>query len=759
MKTGVIEYKDRLKNSLFEIFVLAVMLAVLNLAKLGEGYLPFSVALYIAVVYCKKDIYIASLLYISMGLIGGVNVINLLYLICPVAIILVAKLVANRVDKPLPIWLICVLCFICLLPSVLLNKQFVINGLVSASLNVMGGYLLGNYIFAIGKRGIATKLAIDEMAGLIILGALISLGIYNINIYGFRIYYLIFAFMCLLLAFNTSFSATVCFVFAFGLGGALGMNGIQLLGGLIMIYAVVAMFANSNIWLAYSALLFADVGVGALFGCFENFSVLHVVAIALGGFCYAVLPKKVKQKIYYTLNVDDKEKNVVNRYKKQAGKKLENLSQVFYEMGLSYGESNFRSPTRDEAINELSNNLTMSVCTDCEEYQRCYYSKGGELSNVFNSVVEGAITKGKANVADMSPFLTSRCVRLPKLVGEVDYLVQDYQDKLLLAKTLDAGQKMLSGQMFGIAQAIKDMSKEAGSSIEFDKSKESRIREEFGYLGVPCQEISCYGSEENLRVEVSLSRRFKDFDDAQRAVSHAVGKSMLIENIAEQSETCVRVSLSLSPKYQIIYGEGVAKKANSPISGDCRSCRRLEKNKVLLALCDGMGSGNKAYNESSSTLKMLESFYRAGCGDRLALTMVNNMLALKNRENFSALDLAIFDLNLGSVDFIKLGGVESFISTADGIEVVSGAALPLGIISEAKPYIERKFIQNGDMIVMVTDGIIDALTARGVSLIIQRIASANPQEYCDAILNEALKRNETGAGDDCSVLAARLFIA
>lgn len=758
MKNHMIDYKDKLKNSIFEIICLSAMLAVLNFAKLGEGYLPFSATLYLAVAYCRKDVYIPSLLYIALGLIGGVEVINLLYLICPVTVILITKVVANHLERQMQLWLLCLIGMASLLPSVLINQKFIINGIVSAGLIVMGAYLIGNLFFAVEKRGIATRLAIDEKAGLVVLGVLLSLGIYRINIYGFRVYYLIFAFLCLLLVLNTSFTVTASFIFAYGLGGALGMQGVQLLGGLIVIFAVVAMFANSNAWLAYSALLFADVGAGALFGCFEYFSILQVVSVAVGGLSYVLLPKKLKRKIYYTFNINDKEKNVVNKYRKQAGQKLENLSQVFYEMGLSYGESNFKTPTRDDAIKELSQNLTMSICSDCEEYQRCYYSKGGELSQVFNSVVDGAITKGKANLADISPFLTSRCVKMPRLVGEVDSLVQDYQDKVLLAKTLDSGQKMLSGQMFGIAQAIKEMSKEAGENIEFDKSKESRIREEFGYLGVQCQEISCYGNGD-LKVEVTLSKRFKDLDSAQSAVSHAVGRSMILDKVSEQSESAVRLSFALTPKYQIVYGEAVAKKADSPISGDCRTCRKLEKNKVLLALCDGMGSGKKAYNESSSTLKMLESFYRAGCGDRLALSMVNNMLALKNRENFSALDLAVFDLNLGSVDFVKLGGAESFISNSEGIEIVSGTALPLGIISEVKPYIERKFIQNGDMVVMVTDGIVDTLTPKGVSLIIQRIASANPQEYCDAILAETLKRNENREGDDCSVVAARLFIA
>ncbi len=72
-----------------------------------------------------------------------------------------------------------------------------------------------------------------------------------------------------------------------------------------------------------------------------------------------------------------------------------------------------------------------------------------------------------------------------------------------------------------------------------------------------------------------------------------------------------------------------------------------------------------------------------------------------------------------------------------------------------------KELSPGDMVIMVTDGIINSLMAEKgedkLTAFIQSLETKNPQETADAILNYAIEQNEDAVADDMSVLACGLY--
>ena len=80
--------------------------------------------------------------------------------------------------------------------------------------------------------------------------------------------------------------------------------------------------------------------------------------------------------------------------------------------------------------------------------------------------------------------------------------------------------------------------------------------------------------------------------------------------------------------------------------------------------------------------------------------------------------------------------------------------MPIGILDEVKPYVKKVKLRDGDIVVMVSDGVIDALTPQGAEYIIRSVAGGNPQRLSDGLLASAIKN---GAGDDTTVLAVKIF--
>ena len=151
---------------------------------------------------------------------------------------------------------------------------------------------------------------------------------------------------------------------------------------------------------------------------------------------------------------------------------------------------------------------------------------------------------------------------------------------------------------------------------------------------------------------------------------------------------------------------------------------------------------------------MVENFYRAGFDNAVILTLVNKLLCLGSDENFSSLDIAVVDTSSGGFDIIKMGAVPTFIRHRGGVETVSCAAPPAGIIERATPLTVRRQLYDGDIAVMMSDGVFDALDEQGVIAALESASTANPQTLADRLLAQALS---VGAEDDCTVLVLRLY--
>ena len=178
----------------------------------------------------------------------------------------------------------------------------------------------------------------------------------------------------------------------------------------------------------------------------------------------------------------------------------------------------------------------------------------------------------------------------------------------------------------------------------------------------------------------------------------------------------------------------------------------------MLALSDGMGSGNTAKATSQASLSLIECFYRAGLPAEVSLSTVNKLLSFSGEDNFTALDLAVINLENLSCDFIKLGAPYGFIVSRGVVKLIEGSSLPMGILNELKPAVCTEPVMPGDVILFLSDGITDAFgSATDFADFLIAISTSNPQKLADKIMNEAFTLYGNKAGDDMTVVACKIF--
>jgi serine/threonine protein phosphatase PrpC len=181
--------------------------------------------------------------------------------------------------------------------------------------------------------------------------------------------------------------------------------------------------------------------------------------------------------------------------------------------------------------------------------------------------------------------------------------------------------------------------------------------------------------------------------------------------------------------------------------------------RFLAVLSDGMGSGREAAKQSERASKMAEGLIRAGFTAEGTIGALNAFLTSMDRsESFATIDICLIDLNTAKACFYKAGAVQSFIKRQNEVEVVHPGALPVGMLGEVTPSKCDVQLEDGDTIVLLSDGVMDGTEVRAEKLVVQieTLDILNPQTLAD-VLRESSLFDEERHADDQTVIALRIF--
>ena len=206
-------------------------------------------------------------------------------------------------------------------------------------------------------------------------------------------------------------------------------------------------------------------------------------------------------------------------------------------------------------------------------------------------------------------------------------------------------------------------------------------------------------------------------------------------------------------------GVAKTKKNNSSKSGDSYITTKINDEKYLIGLSDGMGSGEKANEKSEKVIKMLENLLATGLDKESAIELVNATIMNDDDEVFATIDATIVDLRDGSTEFIKVGSCPTYIKNGKKVDIIKSINLPAGVLDNIDIDLYDRNLEIGDIIVMVSDGVsearVDTLKRElWISDLLTNIKAVRPQRIADIILQEAIDANYGIAQDDMTVIVA-----
>lgn len=214
-------------------------------------------------------------------------------------------------------------------------------------------------------------------------------------------------------------------------------------------------------------------------------------------------------------------------------------------------------------------------------------------------------------------------------------------------------------------------------------------------------------------------------------------------------------------RYQIICGASRTPKEGEEISGDSYTFKNTLPGQAIMSLSDGMGSGRTANEDSERVIELTEQLLETGFSARAALKLVNTVLLLTGAsERPATLDLCLTDLYTGAVEIMKLGAAASFVIGRECVDILESEHVPAGVINPVEPVLLSRKLWDGDRIVMVSDGILDAMPGdekeNAFIDFLAGLPAVGPQETAELILTFALSF-EGQPQDDMTVLVGGIY--
>lgn len=243
------------------------------------------------------------------------------------------------------------------------------------------------------------------------------------------------------------------------------------------------------------------------------------------------------------------------------------------------------------------------------------------------------------------------------------------------------------------------------------------------------------------------------------------GVSKVISSIAEGITEEEKKIEKDKPEYKLIVGCSTATKHKSEISGDTNIRTKLNDGKYMLAISDGMGSGQVAKKSSTTVIKMLEKLLKTGFDNEISIGLINSAVNLNsNEETYATIDISIIDLNKGNIEFVKNGACPTFVKSGNKVEVIKAVSFPAGILDKIDMVVYDKDLKENDIIIMCSDGIIESNTEYKnkeiwLKELLENISTNDVQKISDIILQESIDNGYGMAKDDMTVIVSKIMKA
>ena len=148
----------------------------------------------------------------------------------------------------------------------------------------------------------------------------------------------------------------------------------------------------------------------------------------------------------------------------------------------------------------------------------------------------------------------------------------------------------------------------------------------------------------------------------------------------------------------------LAARSHRPENGDQCIWFPGTGNDYYILLCDGMGTGAGASQESREAARLLKQMLTAGFPAQYTLRSFNTLTVLRELGGCTTVDLLRLELDTGRGTLYKWGAASSFLLKNGQLRKIGTAGPPPGLRVEARETVDRLSLGGGEVLILLSDG-------------------------------------------------------
>ncbi len=463
---------------------------------------------------------------------------------------------------------------------------------------------------------------------------------------------------------------------------------------------------------------------------------------------YLLLPRRLKEKGVQCLTVPVRDAGIWEGGRSRAVRHVQETAKAFRALYESLQMPETRS-SNVEDVAEVFHRAAERECRKCASRDECWGQDYQSTQQTLGAVVSPMLARGRVEAEDFAPHFRSRCRRFNGFLATVNEELKAFLYHKQYQHRVEEGQALLRRQYRDLGGILEQTAREMAGEFTPDLPRERKLRRYLQEHGLDASGRVYYNVQKQLVVELPYSERLAG-ERGRDELSTLLGIKL---RGGEDEEM-----LQFYQVEKLVAAAAVAAcpKAGESVNGDSGTWFRREDGLLCILLCDGMGSGEIARQESSLTVELLRHFLKAGVAPEAALSTVNGAMALRGEYGggCSSVDLLTVELHSGLCAVYKLGAAPSYLCRGGEVRKVQGAALPMGIHAEATAEVTRFRAQAGDFVVLGSDGLTLEDEEETLRPIIQEYEGKSPGELAGRILETGSE--PTHADDDSTVIVLRI---
>ncbi len=478
-----------------------------------------------------------------------------------------------------------------------------------------------------------------------------------------------------------------------------------------------------------------------------------LIETAASGIIFFLLSSKFNTKLEAVF-VPSVTSPVIDTVKSGIVSKLKRASDISTEICSSLTSVNdVLSKTEKTDMKLIPKKTKEQICGSCGLYDVCWGESFSVTSKAFESLLDLKKNGVYLEYKTVPQHFASFCIRSENIASNFNNLYTEYIIRERNQERIKEIYNIAAEQFINVSSLLDSLCQDINEDVRFDMDIAARVRAAASSCGFePLESCCAVNTLEKMTIELKVKIPYDKTLVKSLGIQLKIitGRELELPEI-ENYDSYARFVYKEKAEYKIV-SAGVQFNANGEkYSGDSFSTFQDNNGYFYAVICDGMGTGTKAAISSNLAVTLLEKLIKAGFGIKSSINTVNTSLISKSGDECSVtLDLVVFDLFTGRVEFYKCGASDTVVKRNGKIVDVGFSSLPLGIINSLDVGCGSGMLGVGDVMIVHSDGVreedIDYLK-RGL----KSFDNGNVRNFTTELC-ENIRRYQPEKNDDMTVL-------